>query len=199
MPTFEAQILSPPTAFTAACKKINDLTGSDTDLYSKLCAEVTAFLKTGKIITCTENLSLINASRTLIFILKSWQLAAPQPSPKDVAVTLDSNTLLNRDSIAELVTAWTSNAEEFNSVLQAGRFENLKWRIGVTMESSTIKNLCAPYVALSFSIREENGILTPHTLELTYEQFRVRATIKLLLALLIVSFIIHHYDSHTLL
>ena len=51
--------------------------------------------------------------------------------------------------------------------------EDLKWRIGVLVESSLCKNLNHPYVAISFKVREVDGSLSHHNMELTYDDFMV--------------------------
>ena len=51
--------------------------------------------------------------------------------------------------------------------------ENLKWKIGVALSSSICKDMNHPYVSLSFQIRENNGTLTHHNVELSYDDFMV--------------------------
>ncbi len=55
----------------------------------------------------------------------------------------------------------------------SGKMQNLKWRVGVAMSSNKCKSLGAPYVSLSFDVKETDGTTSHHSTELTYEQFKV--------------------------
>ena len=115
-----------------------------------------------------------------MFLCHSWHVSVPVPTAKEVAVTLDSNTTLSRDAISGIISVWgESNSEEAAATVNiksicTGKLENLKWRIGVAMHSSVCKNIMNPYVSLSFNVRNENGELTCHNIELSYAEFQVR-------------------------
>lgn len=49
---------------------------------------------------------------------------------------------------------------------------DLKWKLGVSISSSSCTNLSSPFVSISFKIRENNGSSTSHTAELTYSEFQ---------------------------
>ena len=49
---------------------------------------------------------------------------------------------------------------------------DLKWKLGVSISSSSCSNLSSPFVSLSFKIRDSNGTSTSHTTELTYSEFQ---------------------------
>lgn len=57
----------------------------------------------------------------------------------------------------------------------SGKMHNLKWRVGVAMSSNKCKSLGAPYVSLTFDVKETDGSSSQHSTELTYEQFKVIA------------------------
>jgi hypothetical protein len=50
---------------------------------------------------------------------------------------------------------------------------NFQWKIGVAISSNTCKSLFSPYVSIRFDLKNEEGVLVPHTAELTYDQFKV--------------------------
>ena len=56
---------------------------------------------------------------------------------------------------------------------QLGALDSVKWKIGVAMESSKCSRLAAPFVGLVLNIRDDAGVVTPTTLELTLEEFYV--------------------------
>lgn len=50
---------------------------------------------------------------------------------------------------------------------------NFQWRIGVAIASNSCKSIFQPYVSIRFDLKNEEGVLVPHTAELSYEQFKV--------------------------
>ncbi len=53
---------------------------------------------------------------------------------------------------------------------------NFQWRIGVAIASNSCKSIFQPYVSIRFDLKNEEGVLVPHTAELSYEQFKVSYT-----------------------
>ena len=77
---------------------------------------------------------MVNAYRSISFISRIW-LSSQQPSPKEVALLLDSNTILSRDSIEAYIISYTENTipenihaiESGNSLLLYMNFFFLKF------------------------------------------------------------------------
>jgi hypothetical protein len=58
-------------------------------------------------------------------------------------------------------------------MFQNGRLVDLKWRIGLAVESSACKSLNSVYVTLSFKVVDSHGAERVQVLELPYQKFQV--------------------------
>ncbi len=109
------------------------------------------------------------------YLGRTMQQASPAVDAKVAAATLDSSTTLSRLAIEKILFSWEAAAAEGTvkaAIHQGGTLFGLKWRIGVALDSSTVKNLTAPYVTLSFNVRQTSGTVESHSLELTIPEFK---------------------------
>jgi hypothetical protein len=108
---------------------------------------------------------------------------------KPLAKLLDAYTTLSKVVIEAFVlnfdpcniseaegkpTESTSDNEtsKIDTLVRAGRLENLSWRVGLALASNTADKIASPYVQLKFFIRQPSGESKAHCVEMTYNEFR---------------------------
>lgn len=200
MPTFESLIMAAPAGFSHSCSNLNSFATSDAATFEDIVAKS---LKNFAVTDSIQKDHACHM-KVVNFIIRSYKSATPIPSFQQMAVALDQNTLLTRECVEKLIVVMQSNqaseTPENTSLLSqvildainnfkclvvipvfsfsgsqlSGKMQNLKWRVGVAVTSSVCKNLSAPYVLLSFDIKELDGRTSSHSCELSYEEFQVR-------------------------
>lgn len=98
MPSFESLILSSPTGFIAGCNEINTI---DNDIFMNILEIAIKKVYTGDLVTNVNNNSYIFTA--LLYLINSYKLAYPQPTPQQFASILDNNTTLSRNIIATII------------------------------------------------------------------------------------------------
>ena len=123
MPSFDAQILSPPSAFSNGCKSLNVMFQDNPETLASLLTDAVRAVKSGQTYSGDDlNSEMKNGYRSIVFLARAWSASSPQPSPKEVASALDSNSLLSREVIEAFVTVWTqsSSVSTLTNIIQAG-------------------------------------------------------------------------------
>jgi hypothetical protein len=122
MPSFDSHILSPPSAFLAGCRSLNALFTSNPEEFRNIATRATAAAKTASDADEGSETDSKNRFRTCFFIANAWSTASPAPTPKEVAIALDANTSLSRETIEAFVTAYCENssAAALSTIIQAG-------------------------------------------------------------------------------
>jgi hypothetical protein len=182
MTTFEMLILSSPSGFQQGCIQLNKLITNDLPMFSN-------------IIDLNYNYCHENTFKTLKFIYNSYKNSNPKPTPSSIANILDNKSFLSRECIEKIVEK-IEQYELDNNVLQlsdidktkkSNRMINFKWKIGIAMASNNCNNLRSPYVKLSYDIRSPSGMLTPFSMELSIEQFKVNRLIIVIVNIFIIN------------
>ena len=175
MSSFESLILRAPLGFTAGCGECN--------AYEDLAAVVDTAVHYARMSGCAPSSSSSSSSssskrraiKSLLYIINARNTSQPQPEIAELASVLDQYTTLSRASITALAAgleSYSIPAEQVFSTVHNGKLTSLQWRLGVSLASSSCKNLLSPYVALSFTVIDGNGQSKMHTSELTYKEFQ---------------------------
>jgi len=115
MPSFEVSILTAPHSFFDGFKSLNELILSDPNKFSQICSDAILYVKNKSSLLFSEvnekDQTNKNAYYTVIHIARNLINASPSPTLKEVAILLDSNTILKREAIEAIVTSWNSNTD----------------------------------------------------------------------------------------
>lgn len=175
MPTsFKNSICGCPTGFSEGCLALNSIfAGPDGDsilanLLSVCLKSLNYIPKESKETEYQNEIKIIN------YIIRSYRNCDPVPNSKQVAAALDSHSFLSRECIEKIALSLEALKENSMDFVHNGnnKLENLKWKIGVSLSSKLCDKLLSPYVSISFDIKHANGLSTPHTAELSYEEFK---------------------------
>lgn len=124
MPSFDLQILTPPSAFLTGCRSLNSLVASNPAEYARIASRAVAAAKVGNATDADEGdtTDRRNCFRTCFFLANAWSTSSPVPTPKEVAVALDTGTSLSRETIEAFVTTYCENssAAALSTIIQAG-------------------------------------------------------------------------------
>mmetsp|Transcript_8071 Transcript_8071/g.13430 ORF Transcript_8071/g.13430 Transcript_8071/m.13430 type:complete len:193 (+) Transcript_8071:59-637(+) len=176
MPSFETLIAGAPLGFCQSCTSVNALAVEDANTISTLVSKLIVSPNSVSMSASEEKYS--EQIRCIDFILRCYKAAVPSPEAPQMAAVLDTCSLLNRKTVEIIVVTiqeiYAKGSPAVSSLLSqsSGKLLNLKWRVGVAIASSKCKSLGHPYVLLTFDIKETDGSLSHHSMELTYDEFR---------------------------
>ena len=175
MPSFEVLIVGAPLGFTKGCRAFNALLKSNAESSQKLLQ--TAVAASRNIVENSTKSELKDEYDSLLYIFTSMTNATPVINDSALIISiLDMNTYLSTDAINSIVAAkeFANQSAAASAVISAATngIENLKWKIGVSIASSSCNNLMAPFVSLSFDVKEKSGQLRSHSFELMYSEFQ---------------------------
>jgi hypothetical protein len=175
MPSFKNSICGCPTGFPEGCLALNSiLEGPDGE------AALASLLLV--CLNCHQYILKVNEAnekyqreiKAINYMIMSHQNCDPVPNSKQVAAALDSHSFLSRECIEKIaLSLQTLEGNSLDFVHNANnQLENLRWKIGVSLSSESCDQLLFSYVSIYFDIKHGNGLSTPHTAELSYEEFK---------------------------
>lgn len=117
MPTIEALLTAAPVGFSSACKELNNLLSSDEQQFTTLLELAIQSVKSSVQQIPTIANYKKECYEALLFILRAINFTTPSaPEPPKIATSLDSFTILNRTTIAAIITGMKIESNIFTNV-----------------------------------------------------------------------------------
>lgn len=201
MPEFENFVLSAPLGFVNSCKEINNLVGDNIGAFNEIGRSACIAVFNGLPLPAVKTKGERQCVNGIAFLCRSCNQASPAPTDKEIAITLNSATILNRSSIEAFLEQynsakeWMSHAEaalasadeednenkyetnEYTALLSTskiGELQSLTWKIGISIVSNQCEELLTPYISCIFTVKNPKGESYQYPCELNYTEFQVR-------------------------
>ena len=175
MSSFSIDIASSRPSLQSCIRELNALCEGSTDNFSRLVLHTLReeSRSTGEDVI-RDNSHLIPG---LQFILGAG--TKNKISSDDLNAQLRAYTDLSDTAVDIMCQCYGAQKGDCNSsattLLGLGKFVNLDWKVGVSVQSSNCDNLCVPYVSLVVRI-SKSGIVEAHSMELSMKEFGEFAT-----------------------
>ena len=105
--------------FLQSCKVLNNI-ANDENKFNELCQSACKTVLSGIPLPASQNIDESNAMNAIAYLCRSCSQSAPHPTDKEIAVCLNSNTILSRSAIEYFVLTYNS-VKESGTVVQTSK------------------------------------------------------------------------------
>lgn len=186
MPAFNVAVLSVPMGFVQCCKDLNELAESNETQFDQIGKAACSAVLNNLPLPSGETPAQTNCINGVAYLCRSCVQSTPNPEDKEIAVSLNSATILSRTAIGLFVGVYKEALEAKSAAeaaaadgtvaqpnnIRVGELSKLSWKIGIAVQSNCCNELITPYVTCNFGVTGPKGQLVNHPCELSYANFQ---------------------------